>query len=87
MPTTHPRYTVTDTGEMREMLDIARRRWPEVEDRRQLLLRLAEAGAQRVASELDAAAAGSRRERQRRALARAAELIDPERLLTDSAWR
>ena len=87
MPTTQPRYTVTDTGEMREMLDIARRRWPEVEDRRQLLLRLAEAGAQRVAAELDAAAAGSRRERQRRALARAAELVDPERLLTDSAWR
>ena len=41
MPTSHPRYTVTDTGELRGMLDLARRRWPEVQDRRQLLLRLA----------------------------------------------
>lgn len=89
MPTTHPRYTVTDTGEIREMLDLAHRRWPDVPDRRQLLLRLAGAGAERVASELDAVAvaAESRRERQRQALSRAAELIDAETLLADGAWR
>jgi GH35 family endo-1,4-beta-xylanase len=87
MPTTRPRYTVTDTGEMREMLDLAHRRWPEIEDRRQLLLRLAGAGAETVASELDVVVADSRREDQRQALARAAELIDAEMLLTDSAWR
>jgi hypothetical protein len=87
VPTTQPRYTVTDTGEMREMLDLAHRRWPEIEDRRQLLLRLAGAGAERIASELDATTAESRRERQRLALARAHELIDTDRLLTDSAWR
>jgi hypothetical protein len=40
-----------------------------------------------IASDLDAAAAESRRERQRRALARAGELIDAEMLLGDSAWR
>jgi len=87
VPTTQPRYTVTDTGEMREMLDLARRRWPEIEDRRQLLLRLAGAGAERIASELDAAAAELRRERQRRAMARAPDLVDTETLLTDLAWR
>lgn len=87
MPTTHPRYTVTDTGEVREMLDLAHRRWPDVSDRRQLLLRLAGAGAERVASELDSAAAESRRKRQRQALSRAAELIDAETLLADAAWR
>lgn len=87
MPTTQPRYTVTDTGEMREMLNLAHRRWPEIGDRRQLLLRLAGAGAERVASELDAATAQTRREQQRDALARATELIDPEALLTDAAWR
>jgi hypothetical protein len=87
VPTTHPRYTVTDTGEMREMLDLAHRRWPDVRDRRQLLLRLAGAGAERVASELDTAAAESRREHQRDALSRAAELIDAETLLADGAWQ
>ena len=87
MPTTQPRYTVTDTGDMHEMLDLAHRRWPEIKDRRQLLLRLAEAGAERIASELDATTAESRRERQRLALARARELIDPDTLLSDSAWR
>jgi hypothetical protein len=69
------------------MLDLAHRRWPDVQDRRGLLLRLAGAGAERVASELDAAAAESRRERQRQALSRAAELIDAEALLSDGAWR
>jgi hypothetical protein len=87
VPTTHPRYTVTDTGAVREMLDLAHRRWPDVQDRRQLLLRLAGAGAERVSSELDAVAAETRRERQRQALARAAELIDAETLLADGAWR
>jgi hypothetical protein len=44
MPTTKPRYTVTDTGEVRLLLDEAQRRWPEVTDRKTLLLRLAAAG-------------------------------------------
>lgn len=69
------------------MLDLAHRRWPEIEDRRQLLLLLASAGAERVSVELDAAATESRRARQSEALARARELVDAERLLADSAWQ
>lgn len=69
------------------MLNLAGRRWPAVEDRRQLLLRLAGAGAERIGAELDAAAGETRRERQRQALARAGELIDSEALLADAAWR
>ena len=44
MPTKKPRYMLTDTGELSELLDVAQRRWPGVEDRKALLLRLAAAG-------------------------------------------
>jgi len=87
VPTSHPRYTVTDTGELREMLDLAGRRWPAISDRRQLLLRLAGAGAERIGAELDAAAGETRAERQRQALVRSTTLIDTETLLSDAAWR
>jgi hypothetical protein len=69
------------------MLDLAHHRWPEIEDRRQLLLRLAGVGAEKVASELDSVAATERRERQREAMARAGTLIDVDLLLSDAAWR
>ena len=46
MPTTKPRYTVTDTGEISDLLDRAQRRWPQVRDRKELLLKLAAAGAE-----------------------------------------
>lgn len=49
MPTTRPRYTVTDTGNLREQLDQAQRRWPGIRDRRQLLLRLVAAGQESIA--------------------------------------
>ncbi len=51
MPTTRPRYTVTDTGNLREQLDQAQRRWPDVRDRKQLLLRLVEAGQESIERE------------------------------------
>jgi hypothetical protein len=51
MPTTRPRYTVTDTGELSEQLDLAQRRWPEIRDRKVLLLRLVEAGREAIARE------------------------------------
>jgi hypothetical protein len=51
MPTTKPRYTVTDTGELSEQLDEAQRRWPDVHDRKELLLRLATAGRDAIARE------------------------------------
>lgn len=87
MPTVHPRYTVTDTGDVREMLDVAQRRWPETTDRRQLLLRLAAAGQTAIADDVDAGDREHRRQRQREALARAGELIDGDALLSDAAWQ
>jgi hypothetical protein len=45
MPTTKPHYTITDTGELSDQLDKAQRRWPEIKDRKELLLRLVAAGA------------------------------------------
>lgn len=51
MPTTRPRYTVTDTGDLSDQLDLAQRRWPEIRDRKVLLLRLVEAGREAIARE------------------------------------
>lgn len=51
MPTTRPRYTVTDTGNLREQLDRAQYRWPDIRDRRQLLLRLVAAGEESIERE------------------------------------
>ncbi len=51
MPTTRPRYTLTDTGTLREQLDEAQRRWPEVRDRKELLLRLTTAGQRAIERE------------------------------------
>jgi hypothetical protein len=53
MPTTKPRYTITDTGTVSEQLDEAQRRWPEVHDRKELLLRLAAAGRAAITREID----------------------------------
>jgi hypothetical protein len=44
MPTTRPRLTITETDELAEALDAAAARWPEVDSRRELLLRLVEQG-------------------------------------------
>ena len=51
MPTTKPRYMVTDAGVVTEMLDAAQRHWPEVADRKALLLLLAERGRDAIESE------------------------------------
>jgi hypothetical protein len=51
MPTTKPRYTLTDTGELSRQLDQAQRRWPEVRDRKELLLKLAAAGQEAIEHE------------------------------------
>jgi hypothetical protein len=53
MPTTRPRYTVTDTGELSDQLDQAQRRWPEIRDRKVLLLKLVAAGREALAREAD----------------------------------
>jgi hypothetical protein len=44
MPTRKPRYTITDTGELSDQLDRAQRSWPEIRDRKELLLKLAAVG-------------------------------------------
>lgn len=51
VPTTRPRYTLTDTGILREQLDEAQRRWPDVRDRKELLLRLTAAGQKAIERE------------------------------------
>jgi hypothetical protein len=73
VPTTRPRYTLTDTGPVEEMLDLAQRRWPGVE-RKELLLRLTAAGREAVARELDEREGTARRERQRKAMREVAVL-------------
>ncbi len=85
MPTTRPRYTVTDTGETAALLDLAQRVWPEITDRRQLLLRLTQAGGRMLEAGLADDAA--RAERQRAGLTRAARLVDVDELIGDGAWR
>jgi len=84
VPTTRPRYSVTDTGKTAELLDLAERAWPEVHDRKELLLRLAEAGAS-VAEQAVREQASSRAVR-RAAVMRSRQLLDADVLLSDQAW-
>jgi hypothetical protein len=44
VPTTRPRLTITETDDVAGALDDAARRWPEIQSRTQLLLRLVETG-------------------------------------------
>lgn len=50
MPTTRPRYQVTETPELAEALDIAAEEWPG-EPRSKLILKLVEAGKASVDAE------------------------------------
>jgi hypothetical protein len=86
MPTSRPRYTLTDTGALEALLDAAQQRWPEIEDRKTLLVRLLEEG--RVALELESAddEVAERRRRAHAALARIPRLVDADVLLSDRAW-
>ncbi len=85
VPTTKPRYTITDTGETAELLDLAAQAWPGINDRRKLLTLVL--GAGRGAVERDLAMSEERRERQRAALRRGNEGLDVELLLSGAAWR
>lgn len=86
MPTTRPRYTITDTGSVSALLDDAQRRWPEVRDRKVLLLRLAEAGHESLHLDRAEAEASDRRERQRAALANLRRTVDWGAIRDDQAW-
>ena len=69
------------------MLDLAEREWPEVSDRKELLLRLAAEGSDVVRKRLDEGDAARRRADQLRALERAPDLIDVELIANYAAWR
>jgi hypothetical protein len=87
MPTTRPRYTITDTGGVRGLLDDAQRRWPEVESRKELLLRLAQTGHESLRLDEIDAEASRRSERQRGALTRLRRNVDWDAIRDDQAWR
>lgn len=87
MPTIRPRYTVTDSGPLRDLLDDAQRRWPEIESRKELLLALAQTGHESLRlAELDAESS-RRRERQHAALAGLQRTVDWDAIRDDQAWR
>lgn len=87
MPTIHPRYTITDTGPVRELLDDAQRRWPEISNRKQLLLRLAQIGRESLRLGDSSTGANQQRDRQRLALERLRALVDWDAIRDDQAWR
>lgn len=86
VPTTRPRYTFTDTGRLRDLLDAAQERWPEITDRKALLLRLAEEGNDAIESGDQRVAGEERRARAQAALDRISSRVDAESLLSDRAW-
>jgi hypothetical protein len=87
MPTIHPRYSITDTGHVRELLDDAQQQWPEVGNRKELLLRLARAGHDALGLDRAEAEASRRHERQRAALVELQRLVDWDAISDDQAWR
>jgi len=87
MPTSRPRYSVTDTGSVRALLDDAQRQWPDVRHREELVLRLARTGHDPLHRDQGAAEADQRRELPRVALKRLPTLVDVEYLLSDRAWQ
>lgn len=86
MPTTRPRYTITDTGPVSDLLDDAQRRWPTISDRKELLLRLAQAGHDSLQLDRVEAEMNDRRERQRAALSNLKRTVDWGAIRDDQAW-
>ncbi len=86
MPTTRPRYTITDTGSISDLLDDAQRRWPTVEDRKELLLRLAQAGHDSLQLDRVEAEQHDHLARQRAALANLKRTVDWGAIRDDQAW-
>lgn len=86
VPTTRPRYTITDTGSISHLLDDAQHRWPTVGDRKELLLRLAQAGHDSLQLDRVEAEENDRRARQRTALANLKRTVDWGAIRDDQAW-
>jgi len=87
VPTEKPRYTFTDTGDLETLLDAAQRRWPEIGDRKALLLRLAEEGGSALRIGGPRLAESQRRARLQVVLERIPSHVDADELLADAAWR
>jgi hypothetical protein len=51
MPTKKPQDMVTDAGELSDQLDQAQRRWAEIDDRKEPLLKLAATGRNAIEEE------------------------------------
>jgi hypothetical protein len=77
---------LTDTGHLRDLLDAAQERWPEITDRKALLLKLAEEGHDAMESGDQRVVGEERRARAQAALDRIRSLVDAELLLSDRAW-
>jgi hypothetical protein len=87
VPTAKPRYTLTDTGSLRELLDDAQHRWPSVHDRKELLLRLARAGHQSLKADESDAEVRHRVGKQGAALTSLQRAVDWDAIRDDQAWR
>lgn len=87
MPTDKPRYQVTDTGEVADLLDLAADRWPATRDRKALLVQLLRVGAAELSAERDDAEAASRRAGQVAAMLASRDRVDETVLLGDGAWQ
>ena len=87
MPTSKPRYAITDTTAVARTLDDAARLWPELaDDRKALLLRVLEVGARTLANEpRDEPVPAS--EQRLRVTRRLPDLVDVSALLDDAPWR
>jgi hypothetical protein len=72
---------------VRSLLDDAQRRWPEVDDRKALLLRLAQTGHNSLRLGEEEMEADRRRERQLTALAGLRRAVDWDAIRDDQAWR
>ena len=53
MPAKRPKLTITETDELAAALDATAARWPEVQSRRELLLRLVEEGREVIDRDRD----------------------------------
>jgi hypothetical protein len=87
VPTTKRRYTFTDAGDLEQLLDAAERQWPEIRDRKTLLLRLAQEGGNALGLDRQSEEAEERRRRATAALKRLSSAIDADVLLSDEAWK
>ena len=88
VPTSRPRYAITDTAAVARMLDDAAGRWPELAgDRKALLMRVLEIGARAVAAETADGPAASAGDQRIRLTRRLPDLVDVDALLSDAAWR